>query len=300
MINQILWTALVTPFIENSFLIDYESLKKCLLFQEQEGNGIILFGSTGESLSLSKDEKVDILNFISNLNLSIPIISGVPSYNFSLAIDWIRICRDYNINGFLASTPIYTKPGVAGQIKWFESLLDISHLPMMLYNIPSRVGVQLYPAVVQFLKDHDKLYAIKDSSGSLDFLNVCQELAPNIFIYAGDDEMILEMALQGARGLVSVVSNVFAKNIRKYVISCLSNNFIDVDLTLWREIFYLLKQTVNPISIKALLKDLKLINFDTVRLPLSQEDCFFRDILLEKCRQMLQVTKEDIRDFSFF
>lgn len=287
MLNRILWTALVTPFIQNSYLVDYDSLKRCLLSQEKEGNGVVLFGSTGEGLSLSENEKVSILKFISNLNLSIPIICNIPNYNFSLAINWIRICRDYNVDGFLISTPIYTKPGIIGQIKWFQALLDSSHLPVMLYNIPSRTGVQLYPTVVQSLKDHDQFFAIKDSSGSFDCFCEYRKLAPNIFIYSGDDDMMLKMAIQGAKGLVSVASNVWARSMRKYVSSCLSNNFEDINLNLWKEIFYLLKQTVNPIAIKALLKDLNLICFDTVRLPLSQEDCLLRNILLEKSKEMI-------------
>lgn len=288
MLNQILWTASVTPFSHDSLSIDYKSLKNCLLQQEKEGNGIVLLGSTGESLSLTKREKISLLSFVSKLSLKVPIMCGVPNDNLFSAVEWIKICKEYNIQGFLASTPTYTKPGVKGQVKWFESLLDTSEVPMMLYNVPSRTGVELYPSVVHYLKDHERFCAIKEASGSLNFIDSYQKAAPKISIYSGDDEMMPEMALKGAKGLVSVASNVWLKGIRKYVLSCLSKDFSDLDMNLWKEVLCLLKQTVNPISIKALLYDLKRISSGAVRIPLSQEDGLFRDLLLEKHKEIIE------------
>lgn len=288
MFNQILWTAVVTPFSHDSLSIDYKSLQECLLQQETAGNGLVLLGSTGESLSLTKKEKLSLLSFVSKLSLRVPVICGVPHDNLFSAIEWIKICKEYNIQGFLASTPMYTKPGVKGQVKWFESLLDTSEVPMMLYNVPGRTGVELYPSVVRSLKDHENFCAIKEASGSLTFIDSYQKAAPKVSIYSGDDEMMPEMALKGAKGLVSVASNVWLKGIRKYVSSCLSENFSDMDMNLWKEVLGLLKRTVNPISIKALLYDLKRISSEAVRIPLSQEDGLFRDLLLEKHKQIVE------------
>ena len=217
--NQILYTACVTPFSKCDELIDYNSFEKLLKSQENAKNGILLLGSTGESLSLSDDEKRQIVNFACELKLDAEIIIGVPSYNLNVALDWIDFCNQLPINGYLMTTPIYTKPGIVGQTRWFEKLLDKSKHHSILYNIPGRSGIKLHNETVQNLASHPNFCAIKDSSGTIDSLVEYQIFAPNISVYCGDDYMMPSMATEGAIGLISVISNAFPKATRNYVLN---------------------------------------------------------------------------------
>ncbi|WP_253299810.1 dihydrodipicolinate synthase family protein, partial [Wolbachia endosymbiont of Chironomus riparius] len=162
-----LWTACVTPFNHNGDSIDYHSLNNLLVVQAQNENGIVLLGSTGEGLSLADKEKHELIKFVCKLNLNIKIIVGVPGINFHQTLEWMNFCKDMPIDGYLMTTPVYTKPGIIGQTLWFEKLLEKAHVPAILYNIPSRAGIRLYPETVSNLLDHEKFWAIKDSSGNV-------------------------------------------------------------------------------------------------------------------------------------
>lgn len=268
--DRTLWTAIVMPFSHNGTTIDFQSLNNILRIQEKHNNGIVLLGSTGENLSLSEHEKRQILDFVCNANLSIPIICGVPSYNINLALEWIDLCNNLPLSGYLMTTPIYSKPGIIGQTEWFEKLLNKASHECMLYNIPSRAGANLLPQVISNLSQHKKFVAIKDSSGIINTGIDYQLIAPHIKIYCGDDNMMPAMAIHGTSGLVSVVSNAWPDATKKYLELCLSGTKIDVSV--WWKACDLLFSTTNPIPIKALLKYLQIIENDIVRLPLSNQD----------------------------
>lgn len=278
MLSQNLYTACVTPFTSNGEEIDYNSLEKILKLQEDAGNGMVLLGSTGEGMSLSDKEKKEVVNFACKLNLNAEVIVGVPSHNLSVALEWIKFCNELPIDGYLITTPIYTKPGVMGQTQWFEKLLNTSKYSSMLYNIPGRAGIRLHAETVANLKDHPKFLAIKDSSGIVDSLVEYKLAAPDIAVYCGDDYLMPATAAEGAVGLISVASNVWPKAVKKYVIDSLDKKK-DIDKTWWK-VCKALFAASNPIPVKALLKDLNVIDNDNVRLPLSIADLPSRELLL--------------------
>lgn len=141
--------------------------------------------------------------------------------NLHQALKWLDFYREMPIHGYLMTTPVYTKPGIMGQTLWFEKLLEKAHVPAMLYNIPSRAGVNLHTETVRNLSSHEKFWAIKDSSGTVDTLIEYKKVAPNIEVFCGDDNMILDMAVCGATGPVSVASNIWPRIVHKYVKQCL-------------------------------------------------------------------------------
>merc|ERR1712110_506848 len=170
------------------------------------------------------------------------------------------------------------KPGIKGQTKWFEMILEKSFHPIMAYNIPGRVGVKLYNSVIKDLKSHPKLRAIKNSTNNIEDIINYKIAAPNISIYCGEDYLMPSMAIEGAEGLISVASNAWPNEIRNYVKKCLNlEKFKD---KFWWECCKSLFSTSNPIPIKALLKDINIINYDNVRTPLSMLDLKSRDLLL--------------------
>lgn len=268
--STFLWTACVTPFNYNGNSIDYSSLQRLLTIQAEAENGVMLLGSTGESLSLTDSEKRTLVEFVCKLKLSTKIIIGVPGVSLYQILEWLDFCRGMPIHGYLMTTPIYAKPGIMGQTLWFQKLLEKAHVPAMFYNIPSRAGVSLHAETVRNLSSHEKFWAIKDSSGTVDTLAQYKEVAPNIEVFCGDDNMISDMAAYGAAGLVSVASNVWPHVAHEYVKQCLSgeNSQSDVSQQACKALFI----ASNPIPTKALLHDIGLIEHQTVRLPLSTED----------------------------
>ena len=205
--NTILWTAIVTPQ-DTHGKIDFKSLETLLRSQEKASNGVVLLGSTGEGMAFSRIEKESILTFAQGLRLSIPCISGLPGHNLEDTLDFIRFAKTTGIKGFLAVTPYYSKPGVEGQTSWFKAILDEASLPVMLYNVPSRTGIRLAPNVISELKMHPHLWAVKESSGSVESFLEYQEANPNLAFFCGDDGLMPEFAKHGAVGLFSVASNV--------------------------------------------------------------------------------------------
>ncbi|KLT22486.1 dihydrodipicolinate synthase [Wolbachia endosymbiont of Armadillidium vulgare str. wVulC] len=268
--STFLWTACVTPFNYNGDSIDYSSLQRLLTTQAEAKNGVVLLGSTGESLSLTDSEKRTLVEFVCKLKLNTKIIIGVSGVNLYQTLEWLDFCKGMPIHGYLMTTPIYAKPGIMGQTLWFEKLLEKAHVPAMLYNIPSRAGINLHPETVHKLSDHKKFWAIKDSSGTVDTLAQYKKVAPNIEVFCGDDNMISDMAAYGAAGLVSVASNVWPHVVHEYVKQCLSGENPQSDV--WQQACKALFIASNPIPTKALLHDIGLIEHKTVRLPLSTED----------------------------
>ncbi|MGL9757382.1 MAG: 4-hydroxy-tetrahydrodipicolinate synthase [Wolbachia sp.] len=268
--SPFLWTACVTPFNCNGDSIDYQSLQCLLTIQAEARNGIVLLGSTGESLSLTDSEKRTLVKFVCKLKLNTKVIIGVPGVNLYQTLEWLDFCKDMPISGYLVTTPIYTKPGIMGQTLWFEKLLEKAHVPAMLYNIPSRAGINIHTETVRNLSSHEKFWAIKDSSGTVDTLIEYKKIAPNIEVFCGDDNMIPDMAAEGASGLVSVAANVWPHVVNKYAEQCLSG--INSQESVWQQVCKALFIASNPIPTKALLHDIGLIEHKTVRLPLSTED----------------------------
>ena len=265
-----LWTAIITPFAKDG-KIDFKSLGGLLRQQEKFNNGVVLLGSTGEGLALSRAEKESVLKFAQTLNLTIPTISGVPGHNLEETLDFIRFAKTTGVKGFLSVTPYYAKPGVHGQAQWFKSVLDEAGLPVMLYNVPSRTGVRLAPQVLSELKNHPNLWALKESSGSVESFLEYQHVNPAMTFFCGDDGLMPAFAKAGAKGLVSVASNVWPEATRKVVELSLAQNADDFT-PMWQEVTDALFLASNPIPTKFLHLHLKQIETADVKAPLSLSD----------------------------
>ncbi len=214
------WTPLVTPFFDDG-TIDYSSLENLVADQVMVGNGILLLGSTGEALSLSVEEKKEIVDFVCKLESSVPILVGVGGYQLDSQLDWLEFCSQYPIAGYLLVTPIYMRPERYGQTAWFQALLNSAQRPCMLYNIPSRSGKSLCPETVHDLNDHPNFWAMKESSGSVENIHVYRKMAPNIRFYGGCDELFEEFAQVGVAGYVPAMANIWPKQVAEYADECL-------------------------------------------------------------------------------
>ena len=279
-----IWTALVTPFNDDG-QVDYLSLEKIVSKQNQSGNGILLFGSTGESLALSVEEKKKILSFVIGMALNVPIMIGVGGYRLDLQKQWISYCNIHPISAYLLGAPMYAKPGIEGQTYWFSQLLKLSRVPCILYNIPSRSGIKIYPEVVRRLFNHQRFYAIKEAGGSLGSFLDYKTVAPSIDLLSGDDALMSLFCHYGCRGLISVASNVWPRAIRFYVEECFSGNRYESD-SLWLPAMKMLFSTSNPVPVKALLYHKKWISSFYVRPPLCSSDLISLDGLIKSDNQV--------------
>lgn len=270
-INNTIYTAVVTPMLENSS-IDFKSFEYLLRKQEASNCGILILGSTGEALALSYEEHCQLVKFTSNLKLKVPVIVGVGGYKLQQQCEWINFCNSHNIDGFLMVTPIYAKPGTQGQIAWFTALLETAQKPCMLYNVPSRSGINLCFEALKNIRNHHNLWALKEASGDVKRFQHYIEVAPNLSIYSGEDAMMPELAKFGAKGLVSVVSNIWPKETKKYVSSSL-NHDVSMELSaLWSSAASACFSAANPIPVKVWLSHIGELITDTLRLPLTAKD----------------------------
>ncbi|MBI9070723.1 MAG: 4-hydroxy-tetrahydrodipicolinate synthase [Melioribacteraceae bacterium] len=278
-----LWTATITSFNEDSS-IDFESFEVLLKRQEKAGNGILILGSTGENLSLSLEEKKNIVEFTLNQNLNVPVMCGVGGSNFNESKNWIEYLNTNDLSAYLLVTPLYTKPGAVGQTEWFRILLNKAEKPCMLYNVPSRTGKELSHVMVRELKNHPNFWAIKEASGSIgEFANYRSD-SPSTNIFSGDDAMLPYYTLNGASGLVSVIANVWPEETKKYVELCKENK-INKHIKLWKEAADALFIVSNPIPAKILLHEKGVIKSPALRLPLTVRE-------LEDNSYLMQIDKK--------
>jgi len=266
-LNNILWTALITPF-DNHGAVDYASLTNLIRLQEEVGNGILLLGSTGEGLAICDDEKRRVVEFVATKPLKVPLMIGVGGHQIELQKRWIQFCQKFPIDAFLLVTPYYARPGYCGQMKWFAQTLDTATKPCMLYNIPGRAGCSLHQDAVRDLRPHPNFWAIKESSGSVKTFRDFRTVAPDKAIYCGNDNMMWD--LEGSQGLVGVMSNIWPKASRTFVEECLRRNRSEIveDGLFASEA----ANVMNPLASKMGLFKKGLINSPITQLPLCVQD----------------------------
>ncbi len=268
-----LWTAVITPMKADGKL-DLDSFEKTLREQEAAKNGILLLGSTGESLNISEGERKEVLRFALSLNLKSPLMVGVGGINLPETLDWVKYLETLAVDGYLMVTPLYSKPGPKGQLHWFKTLLDASSRPCMLYNIPGRAAKQLDHWTVQKLAGHKNFWAIKESSGSCGEFSkyVADVRGTSTKVFAGDDNMLAAYYPLGAAGLVSVASNPWPKETHTWVRKVLTNKATLMDARLWEDSSNSLFIASNPIPAKVLMAKLGRISSPTLRPPLTHEE----------------------------
>lgn len=260
------WTACVTP-MDAKGDIDRKSFEYLLRKQESAGNGILLFGSTGEALAFRDDERLAALEWICKLELRVPLMVGVGGFQLPEVLKWLRACEDLPLHSYLMPTPYYAKPGPWGQQAWFAQLLDTVRRPCMLYNIPGRSAVKLSIKAVRSVIDHENLWALKEASGSDEDFASFVEAFPQLQVYSGNDAWFPP----GAVGAVSVISNAWPRAMRRYVRQCLEGTADEATHKVWREAADA-ACVCNPVSVKSLLHLKEWITTPYLRPPLHVDD----------------------------
>ena len=208
-------TALATPFNETG--VNIEEFKKFIQFQISSGvDALVVCGTTGESSTMTKQEKINAITCavetVNSSNHKIPIIVGTGSNNTTSAIEMSIIAEKLGADGLLVVTPYYNKTTQSGLIAHFRAIAESVSIPIILYNVPSRTGMNIEPSTCFELSKIDNIIGIKEASGNISQVSKIASLCGNDFsIYSGNDDQICPILSLGGKGVISVLSNVAPK-----------------------------------------------------------------------------------------
>ncbi len=213
------FTAMVTPMKAEGQLDAAQAVELARRLAGSGSDGVVLSGTTGESPTLTFDEKVELFTEVVNaLGGSIEIIAGTGSYNTAETVELTRAAEKAGVDGIMLVTPYYNKPSQEGLYEHFRTVAESASLPIMLYNVPSRTSVNLLPAATARLAEIDNIVAIKEASGSLSQVSEIRRRVPdNFLIYAGDDNLTLPMLAVGGAGVVSVAAHLVGRRIKEMI-----------------------------------------------------------------------------------
>lgn len=261
-------TAMVSPFRDGK--LDEARLKRQAEFQIAQGiDALVPVGTTGESPTLDFDEHERVIRLTVQASAGrVPVIAGVGGNATSEALKLHRFAREAGASAGLSVNPYYNKPSQEGLYRHFMTLADQVDLPIVLYNIPSRTGITMTPATVARLNQHPNVVGIKEATGSTDLATEIGQLC-DITILSGDDSLTLPLMSVGAKGVISVASNLLPALVKQMVKLAAQNNFAEATKIHLR-MFPLIKSLFldgNPVGIKYAMK---LAGTDTgeLRLPL--------------------------------
>ena len=283
--------ALVTPFSDGE--VDWEAFGDLIDFQLENGTqGLIPCGTTGESPTLSHAEHDKVIEFsVERAAGRVPVIAGTGSNSTAEAFRLTQHARDAGADACLIVNPYYNKPTQRGMFEHVARLAD-AELPIVLYNIPGRTGIELAPeTIVKMYEEIDMVVAVKEATGKLDMASAIAS-ACDITILSGDDSLTLPLIAVGASGVISVLANILPNEVRALCDAALGGQF-DVARDLHHKLFPLFKGMfveTNPIPIKAAMAMAGMIR-NELRLPMSTLSKALREPLAALLRPLGLQTK---------
>lgn len=265
-------TAMITPF-NKDLSIDYKALEKLINHLIETGSDAILVaGTTGETPTLSHEEEVELFKFVKRVvNGRVKIIMGAGSNSTQTAVESSKRAKSLGADAILTVVPYYNKPSQKGMYEHFSAIAKSVDLPIILYNIKGRTGVDMQPKTIAKLAHEFKnIVAVKQSNSDLDLISDMKKLCPEDFvIYSGDDSLTLPMLALGVHGVISVASHIEGRKIKEMITNFKNGNVTEalkLHLYLY-PLFRKLFMAPNPVPVKAALAKLGIIN-EYVRLPL--------------------------------
>ncbi len=278
-------TALVTPFKDGK--VDFVSLSKIVEHQmENATSALVVCGTTGEPATMNDKEKEEVISFvIEQVNGYIPVIVGTGGNNTIEVIKKAKRYKELGADAQLSVTPYYNKTTQDGLVAHYTAIADDGSLPVILYNVPGRTGLNMLPQTVAKLAEHENVIALKEAHSDLaqasEMFRLCGD---KIAVYSGMDELIVPMLSLGAKGVISVTSNMFPRKVAELIALYLNGSTkkaLDIQLNLLPFISAIFKQT-SPTPIKAAMQMVGLCE-DEVRLPLiplnEEQKLYLKDIM---------------------
>ena len=281
------YTAMVSPFREGK--LDENRLREQIEYQIKGGiDGLVPVGTTGESPTLDFPEHERVIELTVEASRGrVPVVAGTGANATTEALELHSFARKAGATGCLSVNPYYNKPTQEGLYRHFTTLADRVDLPIILYNIPGRTGITMTPQTVARLSAHPNIVAIKEATGSLDMASEIMSLC-DITVLSGDDSLTLPLMSIGAKGIISVASNLLPREIKAMTKLALANNFAEA-ANVHRRLFPFIKTLFldgNPAGIKHAMK---VAGLDTgeMRLPLWEANEATREAIEEQVRKFL-------------
>ena len=279
--------AIVTPLTAEG--IDYAAFGRLIDWQIESGiDALVVCGTTGESSTLTDEEHREAIRYaVGHVAGRVPVIAGTGSNDTAYAVDLAKFSEEVGADAHLVVTPYYNKATQRGLIKMYETIADACSLPMILYNVPSRTGVNIEPATYRALADHPHIAAIKEAGGNISkVVETVALVGDKLDLYSGNDDQIVPIMACGGSGVISVLSNLVPKET-----SLLCKKFLagDVAGAMQMQTHYLplinaLFSEVNPIPVKAAMSAMGFCE-DYLRLPLTPMEDAHREVLLRLMRE---------------
>lgn len=261
--------AIITPFDGNT--TNYDALGQLIDWQIEQGtDAIIICGTTGEASTMPDAEHLAAIEYtVKRVAKRVPVIAGTGSNETAHAIELSKKAEELGADGLLQVTPYYNKTTQKGLIAHFGAIADAVNIPIILYNVPSRTGVNISIPVLKELAKRDNIVAIKEASGNISYTAQVAAEVPELYIYSGNDDMIVPVMSLGGKGVISVLANVMPKETHELCKAyldgdCTKATKMQLDLL---DLVNALFIEVNPIPVKTAI-NLMGKNGGNLRLPL--------------------------------
>ncbi len=279
--------AIITPFTDNK--VDYEQFGKIIEFQiANKTDAIVVCGTTGEASTLTDEEHRECIKFcVDKVSGRVPVIAGTGSNDTDYALDLSRFACDAGADALLLVTPYYNKATPKGLIKSFAAVADSVNKPIILYNVPSRTGVNIPLSVYKELAKHDNIVAVKEAGGNISAIaQLAAECGDQLDIYSGNDDQIVPILSLGGKGVISVVANVMPRETHD-ICALYAEGKVKESAKLQLDMLELINDLfieVNPVPVKTAMS---LMGFcsEEMRLPLCEMDDKNKATLIEAMKK---------------
>lgn len=266
--------ALITPF-NADLSIDFNALERLVEFNIENGTEyLVISGTTGESVTVTADEKKQLVEFISNINKGrVPLVLGIGGNNTASVINEIKLTDFSSIDGILSVSPYYSKPTQEGIYQHFKAIAEVSPKPIILYNVPGRTASNMSPeTTLRLAKDFDNIIAVKEAGNNVhQYLELLRTKPKDFLVISGDDDLALGVALAGGSGVISVIGQALPKEFSEMIrlgIAGKAREAYDIHFKLM-PITGMIFSENNPAGIKAVLEAIG-ISKSHVRLPIVE------------------------------
>lgn len=278
--------ALVTPF--KNGLVNYEKIQELIEWHiENKTDAIIICGTTGEASTMTKEEKKEAIRFtIEKVNGRIPVIAGTGGNNTADVIEMSKYAQNVGADGLLIVTPYYNKTTQKGLMAHYTAVADEVNIPIIVYNVPGRTGLNILPKTVAELSKHPNIAGLKEACGDISQIADVARLCPeNFAIYSGNDDQVVPILSLGGLGVISVIANIMPKETHDMVHKYLERDIEEsrkIQLNMNGLVHSLFIET-SPIPVKTAMR---LLGMDSgeVRLPLVEMESKNKEILINEMK----------------
>lgn len=282
-------TAMVTPFTADG-AVDYAEVKRLAVHLIENGNdSILVCGTTAETPTLTHDEKINVVKAVKEaVGDRVPVLVGTGTNDTRTTIEATKEMEAVGADGVLVVAPYYNKPSQEGMYQHFKAVAEATSLPVVLYNIPGRCGVNMSPELIARLSKISNIVAVKEAAGSIEQVSQIKQLVDDDFIiYSGDDSLTLPMMAVGGYGVISVAAHVIGKEIHAMVDAYVEGRVAEAQE--WHKKLYPMFKnlfiTSNPVPVKYALNQIGFGN-GNVRLPLVEANDAEKQIVRDTMQKL--------------